>query len=49
MAADAYYAQPVLWAVQNGITNGTSDYTFSPDQTCTRAQIMTFLYLTVER
>ncbi len=44
VAADAYYAQPVLWAVQNGITNGTSDYTFSPDQTCTRAQILTFMW-----
>ena len=44
VAADAYYAQAVLWAVENGITNGTSETTFSPDQTCTRAQIVTFLY-----
>lgn len=40
----AYYAAAVSWAVKNGITSGTSSTTFSPDQTCTRAQIMTFLY-----
>ena len=40
----AYYYNAVLWAVENGITNGTSDDKFSPDQTCTRAQIVTFLY-----
>lgn len=40
----AYYAPAVLWAVQNEITNGTTPTTFSPDQTCTRAQIVTFLY-----
>ncbi|WP_298035479.1 S-layer homology domain-containing protein [uncultured Dysosmobacter sp.] len=39
-----YYYQPVLWAVGKGITNGTSTTTFSPNQTCTRGQIMTFLY-----
>ena len=44
VAEDAYYAQAVLWAVENGITKGTSETTFSPDKTCTRAQIVTFLY-----
>lgn len=42
--AGAYYAQPVAWAVNNGITAGTSATTFSPDATCTRGQIVTFLY-----
>ena len=40
----AYYYNAVLWAVEKGITNGTSDTTFSPDDTCTRAQIVTFLW-----
>ena len=40
----AYYYRAVLWAVEKGITNGTSDKTFSPDETCTRAQIVTFLW-----
>ena len=44
VAADAYYAQAVLWAVEKGITNGTSETTFSPDQTCTRAHAEAFLY-----
>ena len=39
-----YYYNAVLWAVEKGITNGTSDTTFSPDETCTRAQIVTFLW-----
>ena len=42
--AGSYYYDAVLWAVENGITKGTSDTTFSPDATCTRAQIVTFLY-----
>ena len=42
--ADAYYAEAVRWAVSQGITKGTSDTTFSPDATCTRAQAMTFIY-----
>ena len=42
--ADAYYAESVQWAVENGITNGTGDNKFSPDTTCTRGQIVTFLY-----
>jgi len=41
--ADASYAKAVAWAVQNGITSGTSETTFSPDMTCTRGQIVTFL------
>ena len=42
--ASSYYYDAVLWAVENGITNGTSDTTFSPDATCSRAQIVTFLW-----
>lgn len=42
--AKAYYANAVLWAVENGITSGTSKTTFGPKQSCTRAQIVTFLY-----
>lgn len=39
-----YYGEAVMWAVANGITNGTSDTTFSPNNDCTRAQIVTFLF-----
>ena len=42
--AGAYYAQAVNWAVEQGITSGTSATTFSPGSTCTRGQIVTFLY-----
>ncbi len=42
--ADAYYAAAVQWAVENGITNGTSATTFSPVDPCNRAQMVTFLY-----
>ncbi len=42
--SDAFYASPVLWAVENGITKGTSKITFSPDDGCTRGQIVTFLW-----
>ena len=42
--ADSYYYDAVLWAVENGITKGTSSTTFSPDDTCTRAQLVTFLW-----
>ncbi len=42
--ADAYYAKAVLWAVQQKITTGTSETTFSPANDCTRGQIVTFLY-----
>ena len=41
--ADAYYAKAVAWAVENGITNGTTDTTFGPDETCTRAHGVTLL------
>ena len=42
--ADAYYTNAVAWAVKSEITAGTSETTFSPDKTCTRAEIVTFLY-----
>ena len=42
--AGSYYAQAVAWAVENGITNGTSAITFSPDAACSRGQIVTFLW-----
>ena len=44
VAADAYYADAVLWAVKENITRGTTNTTFSPDTNCTRAQIVTFLW-----
>lgn len=44
VSENAYYYDPVLWAVHNGITEGTSETTFSPDAPCTRAQIVTFLW-----
>ena len=44
VAAGEYYYNAVLWAVEKKITTGTSDTTFSPDETCIRAQIVTFLY-----
>lgn len=44
VAADAYYAEAVKWATDNGITNGTTSSTFSPGSGCTRAQIVTFLW-----
>ena len=44
VAEGIWYAEPVNWAVENGVTNGTSDTTFSPDTTCNRARIVTFLY-----
>ena len=40
----SYYYDAVLWAVENGITKGTSDTTFNPNMTCTRAQIVAFLW-----
>ena len=42
--ASAYYAKAVAWAVENGITNGMTETTFAPDETCTRGQSVTFLY-----
>lgn len=44
VAADAYYVNAVTWAVANGITNGTSGTTFSPDVVVSRAQAVTFLW-----
>lgn len=44
VAADAYYAQAVAWAVENGVTTGTGDNAFSPAASCSRSQIVTFLY-----
>lgn len=44
VTANAYYRKAVLWAVENGITTGTSATTFSPDAPCTRAQGVTFLW-----
>ena len=41
---DSYYANAVAWAVENGVTNGIGDGLFGPDNSCTRAQIVTFLY-----
>ncbi len=42
--SDSFYYDAVLWAVRNGVTRGTSDTTFCPSATCTRSQIVTFLY-----
>lgn len=39
-----YYATPIAWAVENGVTVGTSPTTFSPNETCTRGQVVTFLH-----
>ena len=42
--SDAYYAKAVIWAAQNGITTGMGDGTFRPNQSCSRAEIVTFLW-----
>ena len=47
IASGAYYYDAVLWAVENGITNGMGDGTFAPDAPCTRGQIVTFLFRTL--
>lgn len=44
VAASAYYASAVNWAVEKGVTSGMSATTFAPNSNCTRAQIVTFLY-----
>jgi len=44
--ADAYYRKAILWALEKGITSGTSETTFSPNAECTRAQIVAFLWRT---
>lgn len=48
VAEGSYYYDAVLWAVEQGITKGTTDTTFSPNATCTRAQIVTFLWRSQE-
>lgn len=40
----AYYENPVIWALNNGVTSGTSATTFAPGETCTRGQVVTFLW-----
>ena len=42
--AKAFYAKAVAWAVENKVTNGMTPTTFAPNDTCTRGQIVTFLY-----
>ena len=44
VAPGIWYEKPVLWAVEQGITNGTTDVTFSPDELCTYGHILTFLW-----
>lgn len=44
---DAWYFKPVLWAIENGITNGTAADKFSPEQTCSYAHVLTFLHRSV--
>ena len=41
---DAFYVEAVGWALANGITKGTSETTFSPNKSCTRLQLVIFLY-----
>ena len=48
VSEDSYYYDAVLWAISNGITNGTSAATFSPELVCTRAHVVTFLYRAVK-
>ena len=48
VAAGDFYAEAVAWAVENGVTNGTSASTFIPNAGCTRAQIVTFLFRTYQ-
>lgn len=44
VSADSYYADAVAWATENGVTGGIGGGLFGPDNDCTRAQIVTFLY-----
>ncbi|MBQ3256039.1 MAG: S-layer homology domain-containing protein, partial [Oscillospiraceae bacterium] len=44
VAPDAWYAEAVKWAVENGITGGIGNGMFGPDNTCTRGQVVTFLW-----
>ena len=47
--ADAFYAAPVAWAVENGITSGVGNNRFAPNDTCTRSQAVTFLWRAMGR
>ena len=49
VAENSYYYEAVLWAVENGITDGTSETTFSPDMRCSRGHIVTFLWRSYKR
>ncbi len=49
VAEGQYYAEAVRWAVERGITRGTSEDRFSPDSACTRSQIVTFLWRAVDK
>ncbi len=49
VAEDQFYFQPMLWAVENGITNGLTATTFGPNSVCNRAQVVTFLYRTYNK
>jgi len=44
VTTNAYYSKPVRWALEKGVTNGAGDMSFGPDETCTRAQVLTFLW-----
>ena len=44
VSTEAYYYEPMLWALENGITTGTSEFTFGPGKGCTRGQVVTFLW-----
>ena len=44
VAANSWYEKAVLWAVEQGITNGVTKTRFCPNQVCTRAEVVTFLY-----
>ena len=48
VASDAYYAAAVAWAENNGVTGGICSGLFGSDNTCTRAQIVTFIYRSVK-
>ena len=49
VAADAYYNEAVLWAYENNITSGTTATTFSPDETCTSGQVITFVWRALDK
>ena len=42
--SNSWFANAAVWAVKEGITNGTGNNTFTPDKTCSRGEILTFLY-----